>query len=168
VGEPLKRNVMFLPPMNRKHVAISLPLILVLCLVILLSFSNLGLGILLTIVFWLFSWLVLYLLPGVMLSLPFWILGRNRANWVWWEFAILLVPYLVWVACMVINDRCKSIPNFKEMFWLGCALVLASCLRVTLGTRINRTLIASLLIFAYCLAAVVVWAVVAPVPLSKN
>jgi hypothetical protein len=127
-----------------------------------------SLGLLLGVLFWLFFWFVYYLSPGVLMSSPFWILGRRRAQWIWWEFAILIVPYLVWVAFLFINDRGKDLPNLVEMFWLGCALPLAALVRVAAGRHISRRIVASGLIAVYSLIAIILWATVAPIPLSKR
>jgi hypothetical protein len=58
-------------------------------------------------------------------------------------------------------------PNIVEMFWLGCAVAVAPLIRVVIGSHANRKLVASSLIIIYCLAAIVLWAVVAPIPLVK-
>lgn len=119
------------------------------------------------IFFMLVLWFFYHFIPAVLLSSPFWIWGRHRAQWMWWEFSILIVPYFVWVSMFYIHDRGKDIPNIVEMFWLGCALGLAAIIRVAIASYVNRKIVASILIVVYCVAAIILWEVVAPIPLSK-
>src|SRR6266404_4110516 len=118
-------------------------LLLTAAVVTAVAFPAASLGFWWTIFFWLFFWFIYYLLPAALLSTPFWIFGRHRARWIWWEFAILIVPYVVWVTCLFINQRGKGLQNVLEMFWLACTVPLAAMLRVLIGSRVNRKILAS-------------------------
>jgi hypothetical protein len=150
--------------MAKKQLTLGLTfgLLILIIAVTTLIYPAQSLGFWWTVFFWLFFWFIYYLPPAALMSSPFWIFGRRRARWIWWEFAILIVPYIVWVACLFINKRGKGLQNVLEMFWLGCTVPLAAIVRVLIGSRVNRKVVASSLIAIYSVAAIVLWAVVAP------
>lgn len=80
----------------------------------------------------------------------------------------MVIPFLVWVALLFIQDRGKSIANVIEVFWLGCLLPLAAVIRVVVGQRVNRRVLAASLVVAFCFVAVLLWALVAPIPVDKS
>lgn len=100
---------------------------------------------------------VLYLVPAVVLSLPIWFFGRGRANWMWWEFGILVLPYFVWAMVGVTNIKPKSIANLEEAAFVGCLVPVALLVRVLVGQKIDRRFMASGMLVALCLAAFLIY-----------
>lgn len=104
-----------------------------------------------------FVWLF-YLVPAGVLSLPLWIGGRRRARWLWWEFSILLLPFLVFVSLHVLQVRGGiGWSLLFGSFYLGCIAPVAALIRVIAGQRVNRLRLASSLLIAACLIAVAVY-----------
>ena len=57
------------------------------------------------------AWLI-YLLPAVPLSLPLWYFGRRRAQFMWWEASVLLLPFIIWLcSSFLLSPKDKSLGN---------------------------------------------------------
>ena len=104
-----------------------------------------------------FIWLF-YLVPAGVLSLPLWIGGRRRARWVWWEFSILLLPFLVFISLDLLRVRARmgwSLPY--GALYLSVVVPAAALIRVIVGQWANRVRLASILLTAACVIAIVVY-----------
>ena len=87
---------------------------------------------------------IFYLVPAGVLSIPIWVIGRRRVEWVWWEFSILVLPFFLFI----------SLDAWRIRGGLGWAVItgatysggvvpLMALIRVIVGKRINATLMAS-------------------------
>lgn len=105
-----------------------------------------------------------YSLPAAVLSLPFWIFGRARARWIWWEFSIVILPYLVFVSMAALNVKGGlGWALLWGTFFLSGIAPIGALLRVVVGERVNRTLMASGVVIGSCLFAVLFYLLLPPV-----
>ena len=109
------------------------------------------------------AWLI-YFLAAASLSLPLWFLGRKRAQFRLWELSVLVVPFIIWVACFQLLSSNKSLGNIVEAPILGGATALAVLIRVTIGGKLNRITVATSLIGLVCVVAVLLAAMFPQVP----
>src|SRR5262249_15594398 len=116
-----------------------------------------------TIVVVIIAWLI-YSLPAALLSLPLWFLGRKRAQFRLWELSVLVVPFIIWVACFLLLSRNKSLGNIVEAPILGGATALAVLIRVIIGRKLNRITVATSLIGLVSVVAVLLAAMFPQVP----
>jgi hypothetical protein len=100
----------------------------------------------------------LYLVPLLPVAGPIWFFGRRRVQWCRWDFAVTLMPYIVWMAAMFINARDKSLSNLVEAFYLGCATSLVPIIRVLVGQRLNQKVLSVGLLVMACMTGIVLWA----------
>jgi hypothetical protein len=108
--------------------------------------------------------LPLYLVPLLLLGCPVWYFGRKRVQWNHWDFAVGVLPLVVWTAAMMVNGTGKSLSNLVEIAYLGCAVAIALNVRLLAGSRVNQRLLAAGLLIAVCLMAVALWAFVPALP----
>jgi hypothetical protein len=106
----------------------------------------------------------LYLVPFLLVGGPVWFFGRRRVQWNRWDFALVLLPFAVWIALMMANHAGKSFANLGEAFCLGCVAPLAPIIRVAVGDRANHELLALALLVGVCLVATGLWAFVPGTP----
>jgi hypothetical protein len=116
-----------------------------------------------TIIVVIIAWLI-YLLSAVLLSLPLWFLGRKRAQFRWWELSALVVPFIIWLACFELLSRNKSLGNIVEASILGGAIPLGVLIRVMIGGRLNRSVVATGLMGLVCVFAVLLAVMFPEVP----
>jgi cytochrome bd-type quinol oxidase subunit 2 len=107
--------------------------------------------------FGLFSFLIA---AGVLASIPAWRAARNTNKWRWWDFASLIVPYLVWITLAFLGFGAQSLGNLEELLVLVVVVPLALSLRVFLFDRRTKAratdsvvVFALLCIVAICLRA---------------
>jgi len=106
-------------------------------------------------------WLAFFL-PGGLLAGLCLLLGRRRVQWFKWEYALLVVPYLVWLLtffgiCAIGGGDGKHINNaLGEPLLLGFGVALACIMRVLEGNRFNQKATATALFSVACLLAVVI------------
>lgn len=105
-----------------------------------------------------------YLTPFLPIAAAVWFFGRRRVQWNRWDFALVVLPFAVWMALMMVNSSGKSISNLAEAFWLGCAAPLAPIIRVSVGQKTNQKVLAIGMLVVVCLAAVGLWALVPGLP----
>jgi hypothetical protein len=105
-----------------------------------------------TIVVVLVAWLI-YLLPGVLLCLPICYLGRKRAQFMPWELSVFVLPFTAWLILFSMSKD-KTLGNLVEAAIIGGVIPLAAIIRVLLGKRVNRILLASSLITLQCVFAI--------------
>jgi hypothetical protein len=98
------------------------------------------------------AWLM-YMLPAVPASLALWYFGRRRARFMWWELSVFILPFIVWLVSFNLAKD-KSLSNIVEALILGCTVPLAALLRIAIGKALNRALVAGSLMFAVCIAAI--------------
>src|ERR1700754_898565 len=107
---------------------------------------------------------IFYLVPAGVLSIPIWVIGRRRVEWVWWEFSILVLPFFLFI----------SLDAWRIRGGLGWAVItgatysggvvpLMALIRVIVGKRINATLMASSLLIAACFIVIVIYMLLPPV-----
>ena len=102
-----------------------------------------------TIAVVLLAWLI-YLLPAVFLSVPVCLLGHKRAEFRWWEAGAFILPFIVWLVCFALLPAGKSLGNIVEALVLGFAVPLGAVIRVIVGARLNRTIVASAVMIGTC------------------
>jgi len=115
-----------------------------------------------TIVIVLIAWLI-YLLPAILLCLPVWYLGRKRAHFVWWELSVFVLPLVAWLIVFSASKD-KTLGNLVEALILGCVVPVAMLIRVLVGNRLNRTLVATGLIVLQCGFAILLGKIFPDVP----
>jgi hypothetical protein len=108
---------------------------------------------------WLF-----HLVPLLLISGPVWFFGRRRVKWNGWDFAIVVLPFAVWGALMIVHGTGKSLNNLIEGLIIGGVAPLAPIVRVAVGKRMNEKSVALGLLIALCLVAGSLWAFVPPLP----
>ena len=104
------------------------------------------------IVVGLIAWLI-YLLPGVLLCLPICYLGRKRAQFMTWELIVFVLPFVAWLILFSVT-KSKTLGNLVEAAVLGGVIPIAAIVRVLLGRRVNRILVATSLITLQCVFAI--------------
>ena len=100
---------------------------------------------------------VLQGLIAIVISCPFWILGRKRVTWRKIDGLVLFVPYLLWLGLMRVNDLGKSLSNLLEPIIIACLAGLSACVRIVVGSRANETRVTGILLGSVSLLAVMVW-----------
>ena len=105
-----------------------------------------------TIVVVLIAWLI-YLLPAVLLCLPICYLGRKRAQFMAWELSVFVLPFIAWLTLFSVSKD-KTLGNLVEAAIVGGAIPIATIIRVLLGKRVNRILVATSLIALQCVFAI--------------
>ena len=115
-----------------------------------------------TIIVALVAWIV-YLLPGVILSLPIWYWGRRRARFMWWELGVFILPFIIWL-CFFLIAKDKSPGNLWEAFILGGAVPVAALIRIIIGTNLNRHVVAGCVVFLICVFAALLGTMFPEVP----
>jgi hypothetical protein len=106
----------------------------------------------------------LYLMPLVPVAALIWVFGRRRVQWCRWDFAVTLLPCIVWIAALMFNSTGKTLSNIGEAFYLGCSASLVPIIRVIVGQRANQKWLAIGLLISICLVAVGLWAFVPGLP----
>jgi len=96
----------------------------------------------------LIAWLI-YLLPGVLLGLPICYLGRKRTQFMAWELSVFVLPFVAWLILFSVSKD-KTLGNLVEAAILGSVIPIAAIVRVLLGERVNRILVATSLIAVQC------------------
>jgi hypothetical protein len=92
----------------------------------------------------------LFLLPAVPVCVAIWLLGRNRVHWNRFDFLVLVLPYIAWLALLCTNLCSKSMSNVGEAFYMGMAVPLAPILRLIVGRRWNGRIVAATLLIVAC------------------
>lgn len=115
-----------------------------------------------TIVLIVIAWL-LYIVAAVPGCLPLWYFGRKRAQFMWWELSVLIVPFGIWI-CFFLTSRDKSLGNLVEALVLGGAIPIAALVRVLIGRVLSRNLVAVSLFTAQSILAVLLGTKFAEVP----
>ena len=109
-------------------------------------------------------WLLLYLGPALILTIPVWVLGRHRVTWQWWEFSILVIPFLLFITLDAM--RIKGGLGYA-MIWgsiyLSGIVPVATLIRVLIGQRLDGTLVASSLLIAACAITILLYLLLPPV-----
>jgi hypothetical protein len=111
--------------------------------------------------------LVLYLLhvlAAVTFSAPVVVLGRNRAKWRLADLAALVVPFGVWLACILVDSTGKSLSNIGECFAISLAMPLAALGRVVTGPLKHQYIWSGALLAALCLVSVAVYCLTPSLP----
>ena len=109
-------------------------------------------------------WLA-FLIPAAPSAAACWFFGRRRVTWLKWEYTLLLVPYLIWLLLVMIQDKGKSLSNVAaEPFYLGCGVALACVVRVVIGRKWKEETLAAWLFAACCLSAIALWAFMPTLP----
>jgi len=107
----------------------------------------------LVIVLAVIAWLI-YLLPAVIPSLLISYLGHRRAQFMWWELSVFVLPFIIWlVVALVSRDKGLWGP-IVELLILGCTVPAAALIRVIASGAVNRSLMAGSLIFVICALAI--------------
>src|SRR5260370_22470528 len=107
-----------------------------------MSTEDVALAIVLVVIAWL-----IYLLPAVIPLLLISYLGRRRAQFMWWELSVFVLPFIVWlVVALASKDKGLWSPML-ELFILGCTVAVAALIRVIVGRAVNRSLMAGSLFF---------------------
>jgi len=108
---------------------------------------------------WLF-----HLVPLLVVSAPIWLLARKRVNWNGCDFAIVLLPFAVWSALMLVHGTGKTLSNLVEGLIIGCVAPVAPAVRAILGRRLNQKATACGLLLGLCAVAASLWAFVPALP----
>ena len=59
-----------------------------------------------------------YLIPVLAIGCPIWYWGRNKVTWMWSDYIILILPYLIWAALMYVDHSGKNVRALRA-FLLG-------------------------------------------------
>lgn len=109
-------------------------------------------------------WLLLYLAPALLLTIPIWVLGHHRVKWLWWEFAILVIPYLLFISLDAL--RIKGGLGYAMILgniYLSGVVPVAALIRVLVGQRLEGMLVASSLLIAACAFTILLYLLLPPV-----
>jgi hypothetical protein len=96
---------------------------------------------------------VFHLVPSLIVSLPIWICGRRRASWFWSDYATAIIPFALWSALLLCDDKGKTLSNLSECLYLGCVVPIAAIIRVVVGRRGNERIVSFALLSALCIVA---------------
>ena len=105
--------------------------------------------------YYLFVW-IWYLVPMI-LVLPMWYFGRYRVKWNIWDYSFLVVPYTVWFALMIYNDRGKTMSNLSEAIILGGIVLLAPIIRLIVSDKMDQNRLSLILMIVMCVVSWCVW-----------
>jgi hypothetical protein len=95
----------------------------------------------------------IYLLPLIPVAGSVWYFGRRRVQWNGWDFAIVLLPVVVWIGATMVNSDYKTLANCAEALALGCMAPLAPIVRVIVGQRGSQRWLAIGLLMGVCVVA---------------
>jgi hypothetical protein len=140
----------------KKTLAITAPLGLTLTVLILFNIWDRELTFL---TLWVF-----HLVPIALIGTPLWYFGRHRVSWGSFDFLIITVPFLLWLATALVLPREKSLSNLVEPLWLGCCLPLSPLTRVAMGQRTAAIALSACLLALLCTLAVALYAFVPALP----
>jgi hypothetical protein len=70
-----------------------------------------------------------------------------------WELSVFVLPFVAWLILFSVSKD-KTLGNLVEAAILGGAIPIATIIRVLLGKRVNRTLVATSLITLQCVFAI--------------
>ncbi|KQC14307.1 MAG: hypothetical protein APR63_14600 [Desulfuromonas sp. SDB] len=101
-------------------------------------------------------WL-LHLIPVLLISSPIWFFARKRVKWTIWDFLIVILPFLIWVSCLITYSEGKSLSNLVEGIWLGWVVPLATVIRMVVGDRVNQKKLSIILLAVLCGVGVALW-----------
>jgi hypothetical protein len=108
---------------------------------------------------------VSFVLPAIIICVPVWFFGKHRVSWTLLDYSGLIVPFILWVILVRINDLDKSLSNaVVEPFFLGCSIAITSIIRLVIGKHCNKRLIAGMLLVGLCLVAFGLWLFVPGLP----
>src|SRR5438132_1036154 len=79
-----------------------------------------------------YLWLVHVLLTSPVVVPVVWF-ARHRVRWHWWETAVFVAPFALWLTLVFADWRPKSLANLGECFFISSAIVGAAVLRALLG-----------------------------------
>ena len=118
-----------------------------------LLFLGVGAASLIILPFW-----FVYLIPCLPICVAVWVLGRKRAQWTKSDFAILVVPYLAWIALTATGSLPKSLANAAvEIFYLGVGAAVAPIIRIVLPKTWNAKIVAATLLIVACVVAAAIY-----------
>lgn len=105
-----------------------------------------------------------HLIPTALVGVPLWYFARHRVSWDVFDFLIITVPFLLYLAAGLVLPRSKSFGNLVEIFLLACCLPLSPLTRVVVGQRAASTKLSAWLLALLCMLAIALHAFVPALP----
>jgi hypothetical protein len=102
-----------------------------------------------------------HLIPTALVAVPLWYFARHRVSWGVFDFLIITVPFLLYLAAALVLPCPKSFANLLvEPFLLACCLPLSPLTRVLAGERTGSTKLSAWLLALLCMLAIALYAFV--------
>lgn len=92
-----------------------------------------------------YLWLIHVLVTTPVVAPSVW-LTRDRLRWNWWEAAVFVVPFTLWLGLQFTNWRPKTLANLGECFLISIAVAVGVVVRVVLGRPRDNKRVAVVLI----------------------
>jgi hypothetical protein len=106
-------------------------------------------------------WLI-YTIPILLICVPVWIVGRHHATWFWSDYALAVVPFVVWGVCMSLVEW-KTYWNLLEGEYIGYLVPFAPIMRV-MAVGVGREKVLSItLLIAFCVLAATMGFLIGPI-----
>ena len=84
-------------------------------------------------------------------------LSRRSVRWHWWETAVFVMPFAVWLTLFYKDDMPKTLANFGEAYYLSAVVASAVVIRAGVARSIENRLVPLLLITVATLCAAAVY-----------
>ncbi len=97
-----------------------------------------------------------YLIPLLIVAAPVWLLGKMRAKWNVWDFAIIALPFCAWCFAATMIQNWSAALFFMTGLGVGCMASLAPIVRVVIAGRVEQKALAYSLLIVVCLLAFVI------------
>jgi hypothetical protein len=113
-----------------------------------------------------FAWAYMcHLGPIILISVPTWIFGRRRAHWIWQDFILVIIPFVVWAVLVVIYGLNKGLMNIiLEPTILGCLIAVGSIIRVIISDKKHEKTVATIVLILLCVMSGLLWLCVPGLP----
>ena len=82
-------------------------------------------------------WVIHLFIIGTACSLC-WRFGRNRVNWILWDYLTVILPLMIWTTLIIADNSGKSLANLGEGIYLGFIICLSPIMRVIIGKPLER------------------------------
>ena len=103
-------------------------------------------------------WAVCYVPPMLVVFGTMWALGLRGGRWAWWDWLLLIVPFLTWVCGIIVDDSYKASGNYMfEPITVALAVPMVLLIKRDEASKLGRTIIICAQQITACAIALGVW-----------
>ncbi|MCP4327265.1 MAG: hypothetical protein GY791_02355 [Alphaproteobacteria bacterium] len=90
------------------------------------------------------------------------LVGWKRVKLLATDYAIVVVPYGVWLCLLLYDDSGKTIANLIESLFLGAAAAFLVLIRIIIAASPSERSVSSAVLIVPCLIAIGIWGFAPP------